>query len=157
MPILDPEKRREYQRHWRNARAEAGLCYDCGQPPTFGRTKCADCAEKVRAAGAGRRQRRKVQRKCIICGEQQDKFLCIDHIDNDGAQQRREVGSGSKFMAWIVKNGFPDDLQVLCWNCNAGKQLNSGVCPHEEAVLEYPLNALEPVGPRVLHGKYLPV
>jgi len=28
------------------------------------------------------------------------------------------------------REGFPDDLQLLCFNCNCGKAIH-GECPHE--------------------------
>lgn len=31
---------------------------------------------------------------------------------------------------WAILNGFPDELQLLCFNCNCGRQRNGGVCPH---------------------------
>ena len=31
---------------------------------------------------------------------------------------------------WTMKNNYPDYLQILCWNCNLGKSLNGGTCPH---------------------------
>jgi hypothetical protein len=31
-----------------------------------------------------------------------------------------------------VRNGFPPGYQVLCMNCNHGKRMNNGVCPHKE-------------------------
>lgn len=33
---------------------------------------------------------------------------------------------------WLMKNKYPSGFQVLCWNCNMGKQINGGVCPHHE-------------------------
>lgn len=71
---------------------------------------------------------------CKCCGETNQKFLSIDHINNDGAKQRKTFGlcSGVQFYCWIVKQGFPNDLQVLCMNCNCGKRYNGGVCPHQE-------------------------
>lgn len=33
------------------------------------------------------------------------------------------------FYRWIKKNGFPDSVQVLCWNCNCAKGIY-GYCPH---------------------------
>jgi hypothetical protein len=71
--------------------------------------------------------------KCACCGETDLKFLCIDHINNDGAKQRKEAGftAGiSSFYYWIKKNGFPTDLQVLCYNCNMAKALYK-ICPHK--------------------------
>jgi hypothetical protein len=35
-------------------------------------------------------------------------------------------------LRYIIKNNYPDDFQILCANCNWGKQLNGGVCPHQK-------------------------
>lgn len=73
--------------------------------------------------------------KCACCGETTPEFLTIDHINNDGAQHRKEtkLKGGRRFYAWLKRNGFPKDgLQLLCFNCNCGKQINGGTCPHEK-------------------------
>lgn len=70
---------------------------------------------------------------CRCCGEREYHFLSIDHINNDGAAHRKEIGEkrgGRKFYNWLIKNGFPNGFQVLCMNCNWGKARNGGVCPH---------------------------
>jgi hypothetical protein len=72
---------------------------------------------------------------CHCCGESDTRFLTIDHINNDGAKltkNKTHPSGGYGFYAWIVKNRFPDNLQILCWNCNCGKRMNNGVCPHKE-------------------------
>lgn len=69
--------------------------------------------------------------KCACCGESNIKFLTIDHINNDGAEHRNEIGR-SKLYSWLIKNNFPEGFQVLCMNCNWGKAQNKGVCPHGE-------------------------
>lgn len=69
-------------------------------------------------------------RVCLCCGESNGKFLTIDHINNDGKTHRKQPGA-TNMPAWLVRNGFPENLvQVLCWNCNLGKRVNGGVCPH---------------------------
>ena len=71
--------------------------------------------------------------KCGCCGEPNPKFLTIDHINNDGAMQRSGRGGQSRgIYAWIVRNGFPTTLRLLCYNCNCGRDKNGGICPHEE-------------------------
>jgi len=65
---------------------------------------------------------------CVCCGVTGLKFLTIDHINNDGKLDRMP---GSKFYNWIIENNYPSNLQVLCWNCNMGKNLNNGKCPHK--------------------------
>jgi 5-methylcytosine-specific restriction endonuclease McrA len=68
--------------------------------------------------------------KCACCGETRKEFLSIDHINNDGNKQRIIAGGGGfTFQCWIVKNNFPDDLQILCHNCNLAKGFY-GYCPH---------------------------
>lgn len=71
--------------------------------------------------------------ECACCGESQRLFLTIDHIGNDGAEHRREIGNkgGSSFFAWLVAEGFPSGFQTLCRNCNWGKHANGGICPHQ--------------------------
>lgn len=69
---------------------------------------------------------------CACCGETELAFLCIDHINNDGAEHRRKI-KRRVIYRWLVANGFPPGYQVLCANCNQGKQLNGGVCPHQKA------------------------
>lgn len=68
--------------------------------------------------------------KCTCCGEATFEFLTIDHINNDGAQHRKEVGESWAIYRWLKKQGYPDGFQVLCFNCNCAKQF-SGQCPHQ--------------------------
>lgn len=76
--------------------------------------------------------------KCACCGESEAKFLSIDHIFNNGAEHRREVrptakdnGVGVSILTWLKKHKYPAGFQVLCMNCNFGKQVNKGICPHK--------------------------
>ena len=69
---------------------------------------------------------------CQCCGEAEPMFLELDHVGNDGAAHRREIGRGSHATYKRVKaSGFPRDrFQLLCANCNQGRQRNGGICPH---------------------------
>ena len=60
---------------------------------------------------------------CAACGEKTMELLTIDHINNNGALHRKEIGGGGLMTyRWLKKNGFPkDDYQILCWNCNCSK------------------------------------
>ena len=72
--------------------------------------------------------------KCVCCGEKNPLFLTLDHINNDGGEQKRKLGSqgkGVNFYGWARKVGYPEDLQLLCFNCNCGKGRNKGICPHK--------------------------
>jgi hypothetical protein len=71
--------------------------------------------------------------KCICCGESHLEFLTIDHINNDGANERKitKQGTGGKLYRWLIKNNFPkDNYQLLCYNCNCSKGF-FGYCPHQ--------------------------
>lgn len=72
-------------------------------------------------------------RKCNCCGEDQEMFLTIDHINNDGNTHRWKSGkriTGKHLYTKLVNSGFPPEYQVLCMNCNFGKLINNGTCPH---------------------------
>ena len=72
--------------------------------------------------------------KCQCCGESIFEFLSIDHINNDGAQERKikKNGTGGKLYRWLIKNNYPkDNYQLLCFNCNCSKGF-MGYCPHEK-------------------------
>lgn len=70
---------------------------------------------------------------CVCCKESTLLFLAIDHIDGGGYAHRQEVGGGG-FYTWLRKNNYPSGFRVLCHNCNMGRQLNHGVCPHNNIV-----------------------
>jgi len=70
---------------------------------------------------------------CSCCNEKHWEFLEIDHINNDGAKHRKELGlnkGGTQFFRWLIKNNFPEGFQVLCRNCNWAKY-RYGKCPHK--------------------------
>lgn len=70
--------------------------------------------------------------RCSCCGEKEFLFLEIDHVNNDGKQHRKKIGTSAKAMVkWLMDNDFPDNFQILCANCNQGKKRNGGICPHK--------------------------
>ena len=68
---------------------------------------------------------------CACCGEGMIEFLAIDHMDNNGAEHRREIGGGTKIYQWLKQNDYPEGFQVLCHNCNLAKGFY-GKCPHQD-------------------------
>lgn len=70
--------------------------------------------------------------RCACCGEMEIRFLAIDHIKNNGAKHRKEIGGNITY--WLLKNGLPGGFQILCHNCNMAKGFY-GVCPHKEKLL----------------------
>lgn len=33
---------------------------------------------------------------------------------------------------------YPKDIQILCYNCNLGREKNGGICPHQQPIYERP-------------------
>lgn len=73
----------------------------------------------------------KYGKTCQCCGETERKFLTLDHINNDGAAQRKRDGNkgGYALWLWLINNDLPEGFQTLCWNCNCAKGFY-GACPH---------------------------
>jgi hypothetical protein len=70
--------------------------------------------------------------RCNCCGENNPIFLTIDHINGGGTTHRKQLKrSGSTFSRWLKNQGYPPGYQVLCFNCNCGRQINGGICPHQ--------------------------
>lgn len=55
----------------------------------------------------------------------------IDHVNNDGYEHRKKIPAGMIFYKWLIDNDYPSSMQLLCANCNYGKRLNKGECPHK--------------------------
>jgi hypothetical protein len=118
-----------------------GRCENCGNSAIV-TTFCARClATRDRAANAYNHRLRTAAYAayggpiCACCGETEPKFLSIDHVNDDGADHRREIESkrtgSTKIYVWLKQNGYPPGFRVLCMNCNMGRWRNGGVCPHE--------------------------
>jgi Protein of unknown function (DUF2695) len=70
--------------------------------------------------------------ECNCCGQIQKLFLTVDRINNDGYLYRRGGQGGFKLYRNIINDRFPNDIQILCFNCKLGRQKNGGMCPHKE-------------------------
>lgn len=72
--------------------------------------------------------------KCKCCGEADPRFLTIDHVNGDGRKHRREnnLKGGQAFYIYLRRLKFPPEFQILCFNCNCGRAINGGICPHKE-------------------------
>lgn len=65
---------------------------------------------------------------CSLCGFSNIDALCLDHINDNGAQDRklhvkRKEAAGTTFYRFIKKQGFPPGYQTLCANCNLIKEV----------------------------------
>lgn len=65
---------------------------------------------------------------CACCGESRYEFLCIDHV-NGGGREDRKIFSTWQIAKRVIDLGFPPEYQVLCHNCNSAKGF-FGQCPH---------------------------
>ncbi len=68
---------------------------------------------------------------CVWCGYNELDALCLDHINDNGAADRRELKiagrgssvSGSRTYEALASRGWPSGYQVLCANCNMIKEV----------------------------------
>jgi hypothetical protein len=94
--------------------------------------KCIQCHDEARQRD-NRLMREAVisslGRSCVCCGEIELVFLDIDHIDNDGARERRNTTQAT----WRLAFKEPERFQILCRNCNWAKHVLrfKGGCPHQ--------------------------
>lgn len=101
----NPERERANKKRWRDKARRECLEHYGGTPPT-----------------------------CACCGEAEQAFLVLDHINGGGNAERRTAthgrGAGPLFYATLRKRGWPPGYRVLCWNCNAATSIY-GQCPHQ--------------------------
>jgi|GEM_PF-3470240 len=140
------ERRREI---WKK-REEEKLCIYCGNnSPIDNRKGCSDCLNKksYQTIKFSKENRKKINQyilllkhqviekyggKCSCCNESEILFLTIDHKNNDGNVERKNTKTSStSFYLKLRREDIRNDIQVLCWNCNMGKNINMGMCPHK--------------------------
>jgi len=70
--------------------------------------------------------------ECFCCGETQLEFLTLDHRNNDGNIERKKgLPGGARLYDKLKAQKFPEGYQVMCFNCNCGRAINNGICPHK--------------------------
>lgn len=122
----------------RDRQISNGKCQDCGVASLATKTRCINCKIKV---DQGWKKRKAIVYNayggfnCSCCGETEEAFLSIDHINNDGAEQRRNGQRGASIYPWLIKHGFPSGYQILCHNCQWGKR-TYGICPHQQQKIQ---------------------
>lgn len=112
------------------------LCYNCNQIKSL----------KIPKIMKDKKSRDKVKKEVLShyspdlkcrCGFSDIRALTLDHMDGGGRQHLTEikVKGGSGFYRWVRQEGYPGGLQVLCFNCNCGKNSlrreRGGVVPHD--------------------------
>lgn len=128
-------------------RLAEGRCRGCGiSLPDSAFKSCVRCKKYQADFVREKLRKEKLQLiaayggRCSCCGEDEPKFLSIDHIHNDGAAERsamfgsRDKGgyANQKFYRWLRSQDYPKDrYQLLCYNCNCAKGF-WGQCPHSQ-------------------------
>lgn len=115
-----------------------GVCIDCEKNPATNTQRCKECNTKILRAlmelrceviyGYGG--------ECVCCGESHFDFLTIDHVVNVGHESlddKKDYShkTGTLFRR-LKKLGFPKGYRCLCFNCNSGREVNGGICEHDE-------------------------
>ena len=143
MPHDTKEKRAAYIKKYNHDRVEKGLCAFCGKPRGEDGSKwmCRQCCDRTNASSREYTQQLKKEvilhygGKCVCCGESNLGFLTIDHTNNDGKEHRKSMGrkdwGGKELYKWLKKHNYPEGYRVQCFNCNLGRSINNGVCPHQ--------------------------
>ncbi len=76
---------------------------------------------------------------CSCCGESELAFLSLEHLNGDGKAHRLqfgERGNNDGVVRDLKRRGWPKDgYTILCFNCNMGKAVNGGICPHQAGLL----------------------
>lgn len=137
MPHKDPTALALYMRELRQKAREKGFCDMCYREPATIAKKCEKCDKRTKKY----RREIKLQAitnyggKCVCCGESNIAFLTFDHVDSNGGERRKRIPEqkgGSAMHYWLRRNGYPNEFQILCYNCNLARDHNDGICPHKE-------------------------
>ena len=91
--------------------------------------------EELRRYAHGRRTAIKLEalerygKVCAKCGFDDPRALQIDHVENNGAEERKRLGgsgfAGWQFYTWLKAQGWPEGYQTLCANHNIIKYFES--------------------------------
>jgi hypothetical protein len=108
-----------------------GFCR-CGKIAISGKRMCSQCNLK----GSKSRYQTKLEvlqaygGHCVCCGESAPEFLSLDHVNGDGAEDRKKGLKGTRIYRWAKANGYPKTFQLLCHSCNQAKGKGKE-CPHQ--------------------------
>lgn len=68
---------------------------------------------------------------CVCCGEKIPLFLTLEHRNGGGKKDFKKYNSQGVYKN-AIKEKDKIKYEILCWNCNQGKRLNNGICPHKQ-------------------------
>lgn len=70
--------------------------------------------------------------KCVKCGFDDLRALSLDHINSNGAEERKKRPRGSLYL-YVKKNNYPKGYQTLCMNCQWIKREEKGEYRYRES------------------------
>ena len=107
------------------------LCPKCNNLRELENNYCHPCANETNLIARRRHKEEVITHYggvCVCCGEKHIEFLTLDHIIPLAKLKETRI-KGSVYSA-LKARGYPDNLQVMCFNCNMAKDINA-VCPHQ--------------------------
>ena len=108
---------------------------------------------RTRSENMRRREYNKIRRlklielyggKCVCCGETHPEFLTLDHIQGNGATERKRLGTSDSIYKKAIKmlneneEEARKNYRLLCWNCNCALG-HYGYCPHNPKEFKAPV------------------
>lgn len=122
----------------------SGKCYECrrrDERERYARLRGTPMARRKMVVAIRNKKRRIARLRsevvqgygqlCQCCGETRIEFLNVDHVQNNGAYERRVLKRQQDSLYYfIIRNNFPPEYRLLCWNCNCARGI-LGYCPHE--------------------------
>jgi hypothetical protein len=100
-------------------------------------SECRDCAKERKRLQRAKERLEMLNAygaKCVCCFLDRVEFLAIDHVNNNGAEHRKEVPASAMYKFLKSLDWPKDDYQILCHNCNTAKWIY-GQCPHQSEKL----------------------
>jgi hypothetical protein len=81
-------------------------------------------ASREKYAARSRRAKRMLREKlldtfgsrCVLCGFSDERALTLDHINNNGAEERSELGERGVYYR-ALKPEYQSEYRMLCMNC----------------------------------------
>lgn len=103
-----------YYRKNRKKRKEYAVAYRRSNRAKLTRYEVERCHKDKLLVLTRYGKRRKLCCRWHDCGIRDLDMLTLDHINNNGARHREQIGMGSKMYRWIIKHNFPTGFQTLC-------------------------------------------
>jgi len=127
----------EYFRRWNQQNRERLRPYKAANMRRYRAANPEKYAEQSRRAKE--RLRNKVfsvfGEVCVICGFSDKRALTLDHVLNNGAKEREEIGERGVYSR-AIRPENRHEYQMLCMNCQFIKRHEPGGDWHRPAVVE---------------------